>query len=109
MPSYLIQLSYAPEVLAAGIKKPTDRTEIIAKLVESVGAKLVGSWLAFGEYDAVIVIDGGDNVSAAALAIVVTASGAFKAFKTTPLLTVAEGMEAMKKAGTISYSPPSRV
>ena len=37
----------------------------------------------------------------------VSATGAFKAFKTTPLLTVEEGMAAMKKAGTLSYKPPS--
>jgi hypothetical protein len=37
----------------------------------------------------------------------VTASGAFKAFKTTPLLTTEEAMEAMKKANKLGYKPPS--
>ena len=32
MPSYLIQLSYSPEALAALIKKPQDRREAIKKL-----------------------------------------------------------------------------
>lgn len=107
MPSYLIQLSYNPETLAGFIRRPTDRTEVIQKLAGKIGGKLVGSWFSFGDYDAVIIIDGSDNVSAAACSIAVSASGAFKAFKTTPLLGIAEGMEAMKKAGKLNYKPPT--
>jgi uncharacterized protein with GYD domain len=106
MPSYLIQLSYQPETLAGYIKKPTDRTEVISKLAEKIGGKLLGIWLSFGEYDAVVLIEGGDNVSAAACSMAVSASGAFSALKTTPLLTVEEGLAAMEKAGKLGYKPP---
>jgi hypothetical protein len=37
----------------------------------------------------------------------VTATGAFKAFRTTPLLSAEEAMDAMKKAGKLNYKPPS--
>jgi uncharacterized protein with GYD domain len=107
MPSYLIQISYTAETLAGFIKRPSDRTEVISKLAQKVGGKLVGSWFSFGDYDAVIIIDGSDNVSAAACSLAVSASGAFKAFKTTPLLGIEEGMTAMKKAGTLGYKPPN--
>jgi uncharacterized protein with GYD domain len=107
MPSYMIQLSYTPEVLAGFIKKPVDRTEAITKLVSKIGGRLVGSWFSFGDYDAVLIIDGSDNVSAAACSLAVSASGAFKAFKTTPLLGIKEGMDAMKKAGDLGYKPPN--
>jgi len=107
MPSYLLQLSYKPETVANFIKRPSDRRAVITKLAAEVGGKLVGYWLSFGDYDAVVIIDGPDNVGAAACSMAVSASGAFKAFKTTPLLTVEEGMAAMKKAGTLSYKPPS--
>lgn len=107
MPSYMVQLSYSPEVLAGFIKKPVDRTEVISKLVGKVGGKLVGSWFSFGDYDAVLIVEGGDNVSAAALSLAVSSSGAFKAFKTTPLLGIEEGMAAMKKAGSLGYKPPN--
>jgi uncharacterized protein with GYD domain len=103
----MVQLSYTPEVLAGFIKKPSDRTPVVSKLAEKVGGKLVGSWFSFGDYDAVIIVEGGDNVSAAALSMAVSASGAFKAFKTTLLLGIEEGMAAMKKAGSIGYKPPS--
>jgi uncharacterized protein with GYD domain len=107
MPSYLIQLSYKPEIVAGFIKKPEDRTPYISKLTQKIGGTLVGCWFSFGEYDAVLIVDGPDNVSAAALSLAVTASGAFKAFKTTPLLTAEEGIAAMKKAGSVGYKPPS--
>ena len=105
MPSYMIQLSYNPEVLAGFIKKPVDRTETITKLMQKIGGTLVGSWFSFGDYDAVIIVDGSDNVSAAACSMAVASTGAFKAFKTTPLLGIQEGMEAMKKAGSSGYKP----
>ena len=108
MPSYLIQFSYAPETLAAMIKKPVDRKAVISKLAEEVGGKLAGYWLAFGEYDGVAIIEGGDNVGAAACSAVVASSGAFKSFRTTPLLNPDEAMAALKKAGGIKYKPPGR-
>jgi hypothetical protein len=35
-----------------------------------------------------------------------SAGGAVKATKTTPLMTMEEGIEAMRKAGTAGYRPP---
>ena len=48
-----------------------------------------------------------DNVSAGAISIAAAGGGAVKAIKTTPLLTVEEGMEMMRKAGSSAYRPPS--
>lgn len=107
MASYLIQLSYGPEAVAALVKRPQDRREVIKKLVGQIGGKLVGSWLSFGKYDAVLVVEGPDNVGIAAISMAVTSSGAFSAFHTTPLLTAEEGLSAMKKAGKLNYKPPS--
>ena len=106
MPSYLIQLSYTPETLAAMLKHPADRTGAITKLVAQVGGTLVGSWFSFGDYDAIVIITGSDDVGAAACSLAVSASGAFKAFKTTPLLNIEEGLAALKKAASIKYKPP---
>ncbi len=106
MPSYMIQLSYSPTTLAGFIKKPTDRTEVISKLANKLGGKLVGSWFAFGDYDAVIIIEGASAVDMAACAMAVSSSGAFTKFKTTALLSVQEGIAAMKQADTLGYKPP---
>ena len=38
----------------------------------------------------------------------VSAAGAVKAFKTTPLMTAEEGMAAMKMATKSGYKPPTK-
>ena len=63
--------------------------------------------MAFGEYDAVVMAEMPDNAAAAALSVAASAGGAFKSIKTTPLMSVQEGMEAMRKAGRSAYRPPS--
>jgi uncharacterized protein with GYD domain len=103
MPSYLIQGSYTVEALQALMKKPQDRTAVVAKAVENLGGSLTGLWLSFGDQDIVALVELPNNVSAAALAI--AAGGALKTTKTTPLLTVAQGISAMKKAASSGYTP----
>ena|SRR5437764_3136798 len=106
MPSYLIQLSYAPATTAALVRKPTDRTEVISTLASKLGGKLIGNWFSFGEYDAVVIIEGCNPVSAAACAMAVMSSGAFTKFQTTLLLSSEEALSAMKQAGGLGYTPP---
>jgi uncharacterized protein with GYD domain len=107
MASYLIQISYAPATVAALVKKPTDRTQYISSLVEKIGGKLVGTWMSFGEYDIVLIVEGPSEIGAAACAMAVTGSGAFTKYKTTPLLSMSDAMAAFKQAGTLGYTPPS--
>jgi len=44
--------------------------------------------------------------SAAAISMAIGSSGAMSSYRTTPLITVAEAIEAMKKAATAAYQPP---
>ena len=105
MPSYLVQTSYTSEALAALIKKPQNRTDVIRKSVENLGGKLVGSWMSFGDQDVVLIIDMPDNVSAAAMVLAACAGGSVKGTKTTPLFTIEEGMAAVRKAASSGYTP----
>ena len=105
MPSYLVQVSYTAEALSALIAKPQDRSEAVGKVIEKLGGKAIGSWLSFGDYDLVMIIDMPNNVSAAALALAAAAGGSCKNVKTTPLLSIAQGLAALRKAGTSGYKP----
>jgi uncharacterized protein with GYD domain len=105
MPSFLVQVAYAPEMMAALIAKPQDRTEAIGKVVERLGGKPGKLYLAFGDYDVVGIYEMPDNVSAAAFAMAISAGGACRSVKTTPLMTTEEGVAAMKKAGGSGYKP----
>jgi uncharacterized protein with GYD domain len=106
MPKYLIQVAFTPESWAKMIKTPQDREKAVAPAVESVGGKSEAYYLAFGEYDVVEIIDAPDNVSMAALSISVASTGSVSKLHTTPLMTMDEAVEAMKKAGSVSYTPP---
>jgi uncharacterized protein with GYD domain len=108
MPLYMYQAAYTPESLAAQLKKPRNRIEVVGKqLCEAAGGRFVGGWLCFGEYDLVLVADMPDNESMSAVALAVGASGVMKASKTTVLMTGTEGVETLKKADTIAkvYKP----
>jgi len=107
MPSYLVQVSYTPEALSALIAKPQDRSEAVNKVIEKLGGKSMGAWLSFGDYDLVMIIEMPNNVTAAALSLAAAAGGSCKTVKTTPLISVEEGMAALKKAGTSGYKPIS--
>jgi uncharacterized protein with GYD domain len=62
--------------------------------------------MSFGEYDAHVILQAPDNVTAAALSLAAAAGGSVKAVRTTPLMTMEEGMEAMRKAAAAGYRPP---
>jgi len=108
MPHYLIQVAYTPEGWAALVKTPQNRVEAIRPSIEKLGGKIEGAWFTFGDYDIVVVVQMPDNVSAAGIAMAFAAGGACKSVKTTPLLTVEEGVEAMKKAGKTGYRPATQ-
>ena len=108
MSQYLYQVSYTPESLAAQIKKPQDRLAIVGKqLAEAVGAKILGGGYSFGEYDIAVIVEAADDVTMAAVAVAIASGGAVKAAKTTPLLSGAQWVAALKKAPAVSaqYRP----
>lgn len=106
MPSYLVQVAYTPEAWAAMVKKPQSRLEAVRPAVEKLGGKFEQAWFSFGDYDLVGVVEMPANTDAAAFAVAVAAGGACKAFKTTPLLSMQEGVEAMTKAQGTGYHRP---
>jgi uncharacterized protein with GYD domain len=103
MPLYLQQIAYTPDGWEALVKKPQDRIEAVRPAIEKLGGKIANAWFAFGPYDVVVVVDMPDNVSAAAIAMAFAAGGACKSVQTTPLLSVQDAVEAMKKASSSGY------
>ena len=106
MAFYLTQFSYTPETWARLMKNPEDRRVAARKYIESVGGKLHGFWYAFGSYDGYCLWEAPDNVSMAAVGIAITGGGALSKFETTPLLTVEETLEALRRAQKVAYRPP---
>lgn len=106
MGKYLVQGSYTGDAAKGLLKEGgTGRRAAIEKLYASIGGKIEAFYFAFGETDFFVIADVPDNVSMAALALTVSASGAV-AVKTTVLLTPEEIDLAGKKSP--SYRPPGQ-
>ena len=107
MPLYMYQAAYTAESLAAQIKDPKDRIEVVRPAFEAIGGKILASGYPFGEYDVMAVYDAPNDTAAASLALAVAAGGAVKAAKTTRLLSGQEWIAALKQAQTVSpaYKP----
>lgn len=106
MPKYLIQASYSAEGTKAILKAGgSARRSAAQEAIESVDGRLEGFYFGFGEDDVYCVVDAPDNLSAAAVALAVNASGSVR-LKTTVLLTAEEVDQAAKK--TVRYRPPGQ-
>ncbi len=103
---YLFQVAYTPEAWAKMVKKPQDRIKAVRPVVEKLGGSIDNAWFAFGEYDLVGIMQMPDDVSAAAFSLAASAGGALKAIKTTPLMTIEDGIKAATKASGAGYQPP---
>jgi uncharacterized protein with GYD domain len=106
MAKYLLEVSYSAEGLR-GLQKEggSSRRDVAARAISSVGGHLDCIYFAFGDHDVIAIFEAPDNITASALAIGVSASGLIRT-KVTPLLTVEEVDQAVKKS--VSYRPPGQ-
>ena len=77
--------------------KASARRAAVEKLLASVGGKVDSFYYAFGDTDAYVIVDAPDNVTTAAVALTVAASG-IVTIKSTVLLTPEEVDQATKKS-----------
>jgi len=108
MAKYLFQAGYTSGSWKAQVAKPASPIDRVTPLVKACGGQLDCIYYAFGDDDIVGVMDMPTPEAAAAFALAVTAGGAMRSFKTTPLLTIEEGTTAMKRAAEVGkkYQPP---
>lgn len=108
MPRYLFQAAYTTDSWATQVKNQPDPLARIRPLVEACGGKLESLFYAFGDYDLVLITDMPDDESAAAISLAAAAGGSLRSAQTTKLLTVEEGLNAMRKAEEAGkvYAPP---
>lgn len=109
MAHYLIQVAYTPEAWSAMLRNPHDRVSVLTPVLQKLGGRFEAAYFAFGEYDIIGILEMPGNVDMAAFSLAAAAGGACRAVKTTPLMTTAEGVEAMRKAASSGYAPPAGV
>ena len=106
MTFYLVEVGYKDTAAKTLVDNPQSREDIIKKAIGSLGGKLHSFFFALGDFDVVAIAEFPDNASAAAFALATASKGAVSRYRTTVLLTPAEGVEAMKKAKKADYNPP---
>jgi uncharacterized protein with GYD domain len=106
MAKYLIEASYTAEGLKGVLKEGgTGRREAVSAALKSMGGRVESMYYAFGDTDVYVIVEAPDNMTMAALAMGIAATGTV-ALKTTVLLTVEEIDQAAKK--TLSYRAAGR-
>ncbi len=106
MANYLVQAAYAPEGIRGVLKNGgTARAEAVRSAIESMGGTLHSFDFAFGDVDVYARVEAPDNVTAAALSLAVSSSGAVST-KVVVLLTPAEIDQAARLQDRVSYTPP---
>jgi uncharacterized protein with GYD domain len=104
MAKYLIEGNYTVEGIKGVLKEGgTGRREAVSAALKALGGRIESMYYAFGDTDVYVIVEAPDNVTAAALAMGVAATGTV-GVKTTVLLSVEEVDQATKK--TLSYRPP---
>jgi len=107
MARYLIQETVTSQATAAVIKDPHDRAEAIRPIFESVGGKLEHYYVAYNENTVYLIAEIPDQESLATLIWAFQGGGGPTSIKATPIMTFAEAVDVLKKAGTLGYRPPT--
>ena len=106
MAKYLIIASYTADGMKGIVDKGgTARRDAVEKLAADAGGTVESFYFGFGEGDAYVTIDLPDNVSAAAVAMTVGASGLVSC-RTVVLLTPEEVDRAADTK--VTYRPPGK-
>ncbi|HMG28350.1 MAG TPA: GYD domain-containing protein [Acidimicrobiia bacterium] len=107
MPKYLSLFSYSEESLAAMIDNPVDREPAIARVLESVGARLDVFYWMFGTHDGMAVVDAPDSATMAAISAAISSTGTVHA-ETHELFSTDDIRKILQTAGRARehFEPP---
>ena len=106
MAKYLVHATYSAEGFKGLVKdKASGRKAAVEKAMASVGAKLEAMYYSLGDYDVVLIVDAPDATSLMAVGLSVCSTGLAHT-RTTPLLTIEEADQAIKKG--VQYRGPGQ-
>jgi uncharacterized protein with GYD domain len=104
VPKFLVHANYTPTGLQGVLRGGgSARRDAIDKMITDAGGQMEAFYFAFGDDDAYVVVDLPDNSTAAAVSMMVSASGAAVSHVTV-LLTPEEVDQATHMS--VEYRPP---
>lgn len=103
MPLFMTQYTYTADGWRNLVQNPQDRSEAFRTLFERLGGRVVGHYLSFGEYDAVVIAEAPNETTMTSGLLAVIAQGHIKDIRTTLLITPEQGLDAMRKARSAPF------
>ena len=102
MSKYFVQVGYTAEAWAAMSREPERVVERVQASAEALGGSIESLYFCFGDYDLMGVVDFPDSREVAAWSMAVSSGGDVRAFKTTTLLSIEEGLHALGQASQVT-------
>lgn len=102
MPIFIAQGSFSKEAVRGMTEKPEDRTGPVAKLFESLGARLQNWYLTTGEYDWLLIVEAPSHDVVVAAAAAATAGGGVSNIKTCAAFSGPEARAIFENAGRVA-------
>ena len=108
MAQFLFQVAYTSESWSVQVREHGNVLERIQPLIDGCRGSVTCCFYAFGDDDLVLLADFPTDEEAAAFSLAATAGGSVKKIKTTALLSIEQGITAMKRADEVGrkYHPP---
>ena len=106
MTIFMTQAKLTPEAFKGLAAGATDRREVLNDMMEQLGGRLISYYFSFGESDIVAIFEGPSPESVLSVLVAAAGSGAMSDVRTTVMVSYEDGIEAIKKSGSINYIPP---
>jgi uncharacterized protein with GYD domain len=102
MPIYISRGRFTVDAVKGMLAKPENREGAVAKLFKSVGGRLIGWYLTFGEYDWMVIGEFPDEKVAAAAVLAAAAGGSLSHIETTVAMTAKDAAATFGSAGKVA-------
>ncbi|MGE3148838.1 MAG: GYD domain-containing protein [Pseudorhodoplanes sp.] len=104
MPIFITQGRYTREAVKGMIDKPEDRAEALSRLMTKAGARLIGYYVTFGEYDFMTIVEAQSQTQVAAALFAAASRGGVTDLRTTVAMTSVEAKGVYAAAGDFAAS-----
>ena len=104
MPVYISRGRFTSAAIKGMVAKPENREEAVAKLIKSVGGKLIGWYLTFGRTDWLVIAEYPNEKAAASAILAAAAGGSLSDIETTVAMSAKEAHATFESASKAAKS-----
>jgi uncharacterized protein with GYD domain len=106
MAKFVIFFDLTSQSVKGMMDRPSDRERVVSNLLSGVGGTLDAYYWMFGRHDGMVIVDVPDSMSAAAVSLAVSSTGAFGHLETHELFPGSALNQIMETAKGLTYFPP---